>query len=241
VTRRPALIVFCREPAPGRAKTRLIGALTPEGAAAFADRFIRDALAKARAVRPGRLVIAANTAGNARASRYFLRLGRRFGAEVVDQGRGDLGRRMARALAPYADGGALLIGTDTPTLPRRALARLLELLATASVVIGPSLDGGYYAIGVRGTLPPVFAGPRWGGPGVLADTLKRLRRGGWAYALGPAWYDVDENGDLAVLIEHLRRFELRGRLRRTRRALDAHPCPATAALVRKLGLLGSGG
>ncbi|MGH7863447.1 MAG: TIGR04282 family arsenosugar biosynthesis glycosyltransferase [Candidatus Binataceae bacterium] len=230
MTRRPTLVVFCREPVAGRAKTRLIGPLSPRGAAAFADAFVNDMLAKAHAVRPGRLVIAAQARGRVDLSHYFRRLARRYRAELIDQGRGDLGRRMARAVAPFAAEGAVLIGTDVPSLPRASLTQLLTQLRRWRVVVAPSLDGGYYAIGVRGTLPPVFDRMAWGGPGVFAETQRRLHRAKLRYRVGPPWYDVDQFGDLAVLIEHLRM--LRGR-----RTTAVHPCPATDALARRLGLL----
>jgi rSAM/selenodomain-associated transferase 1 len=230
VTRRPTLVVFCREPVAGRTKTRLIGPLSARGAAAFADAFINDTLAKARAIQPRRLVIAANARRRAAASQYFRRLARKYRTELIDQGRGDLGRRMARALAPFAQEGALLLGTDVPSLPRAALKKLVSLLNRCRVVVAPSLDGGYYAIGVRGALPPVFDRMAWGGPRVFAQTKRRLNRAHVRYQIGPAWYDVDEWGDLAVLLEHLR-------ILTARRGASTHPCPATGALARRLGLL----
>ncbi|HEV2170512.1 MAG TPA: hypothetical protein VGR40_06175, partial [Candidatus Binatus sp.] len=108
---RPALIVFCREPIAHQAKTRLIGAITPAAAAALSDAFIRDALAKAVAVRPSLIVIAADTPDGVAHSRYFRRIALRFRAELIDQGAGSLGQRMARALARFSARGALLIGT----------------------------------------------------------------------------------------------------------------------------------
>src|SRR5271168_5095233 len=95
---RPALIVFCREPIANQAKTRLTAAMTPAAAAALAEAFIRDALDKAVSIRPSQIVIAASAPGGAERSKYFRRLARRFGAELIDQGSGSLGKRMARAL-----------------------------------------------------------------------------------------------------------------------------------------------
>ena len=147
---RPALIVFCREPIEHQVKTRLIGSMTPAAAAALSDAFIRDALAKAVSVRPARIVIAASAPDGAERSKYFRRMARQFGAELIDQGDGSLGRRMARSLEPFSSTGALLIGTDTPSLPSAMLATSLDALRRTRVVIAPSLDGGYYAVGVRG-------------------------------------------------------------------------------------------
>lgn len=234
--RRVAVIVFAREPAPGKTKTRLIPALGPDGAAALADAFNRDALAKARQLNPADLVIAGSAAGGARRSRYFRELARRYGAWLVDQGPGDLGARMADALRPFTSGGgAILFGTDTPSLPLGMLARSADLLTRCSVVLGPALDGGYYLVGVRGKLPEIFSRMEWGRPDVLAKTLERLRAAREPYALGPWWYDVDRTEDLALLKLHLE-----NRLRFvTGRAMPLgkpHPCPATAALLAHLPL-----
>jgi uncharacterized protein len=228
---RPALIVFCREPVAHQAKTRLIGAMTAAAAAALSDAFIRDALAKAVSIGPSRIVIAASAAGGVERSKYFRRLARRFGAELIDQGNGSLGKRMARALEPFSSSGALLIGTDTPSLPIPLLAASVEALRRSRVLIAPSLDGGYYALGVRGVVPPIFTAIRWGSGGVFDSTVKRLERAGIRYAMGPAWYDVDRWADVMLLAAHLRL------LARARRRGDASPCPATEAVLERLGVL----
>jgi rSAM/selenodomain-associated transferase 1 len=228
---RPALIVFCREPVAHQAKTRLIGAMTAAAAAALSDAFIRDALAKTVSIGPSRIVIAASAAGGVERSKYFQRLARRFGAELIDQGEGSLGKRMARALEPFSSSGALLIGTDTPSLPIPLLAASVEALRRSRVVIAPSLDGGYYALGVRGAMPPIFTAIRWGSGGVFDSTVKRLKGGGIRYALGPAWYDVDRWADVMLLAAHLRL------LARARRRGGASPCPATEAVLERLGVI----
>jgi len=228
---RPALIVFCREPVARQAKTRLIGAMTAAAAAALSDAFIRDALAKAVSIGPSRIIIAASAAGGVERSKYFRRLARRFGAELIDQGDGSLGKRMARALEPFSSSGALLIGTDTPSLPGALLAASLGALRRSRVLIAPSLDGGYYALGVRGAMPPIFTAIRWGSGGVFDSTVKRLKRAGIRYALGPAWYDVDRWADVMLLAAHLRL------LAGARHRGGASPCPATESVLDQLGVL----
>src|SRR5260370_33915481 len=85
--RHTTLIVFCREPLAGHTKTRLIPRLGAAGAAELAGAFILAvALAKCRALAPGRIVIAGSVPGGAENSRYFRRASRRFGAELIDQG-----------------------------------------------------------------------------------------------------------------------------------------------------------
>ncbi|HKV56350.1 MAG TPA: TIGR04282 family arsenosugar biosynthesis glycosyltransferase [Candidatus Binataceae bacterium] len=225
---RPAIIVFTREPLPGSSKTRLAARIGEENAAALADAFNRDALAKARTLKLP-LVIAGSTVGDARHNRYFKSLARRFGAHLTDQGLGSLGARMARALAPHESAGAILIGTDTPSLPLKMLQRGVTILRRNRVVLGPSLDGGYYLVGTRGPIPDMFTAIRWGGTRVLAQTVARLQKAKVSFALAPAWYDVDRWSDLMLLAEHLRREP----------ALAA-ACPVTARALRRLGLLPTG-
>ena len=212
-----------RAPEPGRAKTRLIPHLGAKNAAALAHAFALDALAKAR--RTGLpLIIAGDALGGVFSGGYFRRLSRRFDSILLDQGEGSLGIRMRRAFEPYLAKGALLIGTDTPSLPLAALQRNHALLRRNRVVFGPSLDGGYYALGLRAALPDVFRGIRWGGAQVLRDSVARLQTAGTPFRLGPSWYDIDRWSDLLLLTEHLRQ-------------LRSNPCPATSAVLHRLGLL----
>ncbi|HXD90699.1 MAG TPA: DUF2064 domain-containing protein, partial [Candidatus Binataceae bacterium] len=113
---RPVIIVFAREPIAGFTKTRLILRVGAANAAALAHAFTLDALAKAQ--RTGLpVVIAGSAPGGIGASRYFQRLAKGFDAILIDQGEGSLGARMNRSLARFHDRGALLIGTDMPSLP----------------------------------------------------------------------------------------------------------------------------
>jgi rSAM/selenodomain-associated transferase 1 len=225
VKRAVALIVFAREPLAGTVKTRLIPLIGAEGAARLADAFIRDALAKAARINAVHVVLAGACPGPVERSRYFQQVARRYGAELVDQGKGDLGRRMFRALARYSEPpGAVLMGTDTPSLPLSFIRQAIGDLRQAPVVIAPALDGGYYLAGVRGPVPDIFGALDWGGRHVMSQTLTRLRRLGVAYRLGRWWYDIDRAADLELLAQALAG---RGRI----------PCPATVRVLRDLGLL----
>jgi len=134
---------------------------------------------------------------------------------------------MRRVIEPLADRGAILLGTDTPSLPLALLRRSVTLLRRAPVVLGPSLDGGYYLVGVRGRVPDIFRGVRWGDKRVLTETVARLDRREVPYALGPSWYDVDRWGDLLLLCAHLQRPDGR----------QPDPCPTTRDVLVRLGLL----
>jgi rSAM/selenodomain-associated transferase 1 len=231
----PTLIIFAREPVSGVAKTRLIPALGPRKAAALAHAFNLDAVAKAAAL--GVPVLVAGAGRRA----YFTDLAGRAGGQFIAQGRGNLGKKMARTLNTCHLNGAILIGTDTPTLPSRCLSRAIDLLRKFPVVLGPSLDGGYYLVGVRGPMPEIFSGIEWGTETVLSLTLQRLTTQAIRYALAPIWYDVDDANDLPLLAAHLRLLRSDHAKgddeRRKFRGAQQHPCPATAALLEKFRLI----
>jgi rSAM/selenodomain-associated transferase 1 len=221
------IVVFTREPIPGSSKTRVAARIGAGNAAALADAFTRDALTRANKLGLP-LVIAGSANGAVDDSHYFRSMARRFKATLIDQEQGNLGIRMTRVLAPFSHDGVLLVGTDTPSLPVSALRRALSLIRRNHVVLGPSLDGGYYLVGIRGAVPDMFRGIQWGGPRVFQQTIARLQKRGIRAALAPTWYDVDRWEDLMLLAEHLRRLAQRHRL----------PCPETASVLTRLGLLG---
>jgi glycosyltransferase A (GT-A) superfamily protein (DUF2064 family) len=111
------------------------------------------------------------------------------------------------------------------------LATSVDALRRNRVVIAPSLDGGYYAVGVRGAIPPIFTAIRWGTRRVFESTIERLDRAGISHSVGPAWYDVDRWADVMLLAAHLRI------LARTRPRARSSPCPATESVLVRLGVL----
>ncbi len=237
---RLTIIIFARAPVPGKVKTRLIPAVGAKMASALAHAFNLDALRKVSALRQ-RLVVC----GLGRKS-YFERLASPYEALIVGQASGDLGRRMAKALEPWCREGAILLGTDTPSLPPDHLKRAIELLSIAPVVIGPSFDGGYYLIGVRGPLPDIFEKMEWGTETVLENTLSRLRSRSVPFELAPPWYDIDTKDDLERLVADLRRlasYSIKsGEILSLNQsaeisAFSPNPCPATTAVLQRMGLL----
>ncbi|MGH9798058.1 MAG: TIGR04282 family arsenosugar biosynthesis glycosyltransferase [Candidatus Polarisedimenticolia bacterium] len=124
------------------------------------------------------------------------------GFEELPQAPGDLGARLddtlSRLLVP-GRGPAVILGSDSPTLPPGRIGEALERLAGHDLVLGPAEDGGYYLIGARRPLPGMFAGVGWGGPGALDDTRAGAERAGGTVALLHPWYDIDRPADLARL------------------------------------------
>ena len=217
---RSTVVMLVREPIAGAVKTRLIPALGADGAADLYRAFTDDLCA--RLAPCVRLIMASS----AQHGDYTARLARRHHVAVMPQGEGDLGarmRRLATAVLAVSD-RVVLIGSDAPTLPVEHVTAGLRALGRARVVLGPSLDGGYYLIGFRGPPPDVFTRMPWGGPRVLARTLARLRRTRITPAVLPAWYDVDTPSDLDLLTRHLAMLA----------TLGSEPAPRTRRFLTRL-------
>ena len=75
-------------------------------------------------------------------------------------------------------------------------------------VIGPSLDGGYWLIGMRRFIPEIFDSPAWGGGDVLRATLEQLKNQEVSYRLIDALPDIDTPEDFLNASQHLRYLSL---------------------------------
>ncbi|HJT35605.1 MAG TPA: TIGR04282 family arsenosugar biosynthesis glycosyltransferase [Pirellulales bacterium] len=126
--------------------------------------------------------------------------------QLQPQATGDLGRRMRHYFETSFAAGverAVLIGSDSPTLPITYVEEAFDRLAESPVVLGPSDDGGYYLIGLSRDIPDVFQGIDWSTSEVWRQTIGRLRAAGQSYYELPPWYDVDTGEDLLRLRDEL--------------------------------------
>lgn len=197
VPKRPRLLVFARVPVPGRVKTRLIGALGEQGAAAVHRALLRRTLEAARDIAEVERELwwdHAPAPGDPAAG-----LAVAFGMTGRVQQGLDLGERMARPLAQTLASApaAVLIGSDCADCDGAYLRSSFVALAQADAVLGPARDGGYVLIGLRRVDPGLFAGLPWGGDQVLALTRARIEALGWRWHELPCRQDIDRPEDLA--------------------------------------------
>lgn len=192
------VIVFAKAPVAGLSKTRLAPALGLAGAAALAERMLHHTLAQAHAAGMGPIELCAAPDATHPALRAAAAA---YGADLTEQGSGDLGQRMHRAFARrLAEPGlALLIGTDAPALDAAVLWAAAAALVEHELVFVPALDGGYALVGQRRADARWFADMRWSHPRVMADTRERLRAAGVGWTELAAVADIDEPADLRHL------------------------------------------
>ena len=139
------LLVLAKAPVPGRVKTRLCPPYTPEQAAALAEAALRDTLAAVLAAPAvARTVVLDGDPGPWLPPSVDV---------VPQRGRG-LDERLAAA---FDDAWAkrraplLLIGMDTPQVTPALLAAAGRRLCAdgTGAVLGPALDGGWWALGIH--------------------------------------------------------------------------------------------
>jgi len=197
-----AAAIFCKTPIAGRSKTRLSPPLRPEDCAALSACFIRDVAATiGAATRDGSVsgYAAYTPAGSERALRALLPADFR----LVLQGEGNLGDRLLKATADLlaaGHAGAILINSDSPTLPLSILRAAAEAVRREdAVVLGPALDGGYTLIGLSKAHEGIFADIPWSTPLVYERTVERARELGLPVINVPQWYDIDDGDSLRLL------------------------------------------
>jgi rSAM/selenodomain-associated transferase 1 len=219
VLRNEALIVFARYPRPGRVKRRLASAIGDEAAANLYRAFLSD-LQRRLARRPSWTTY---WAFEPKESPFAEEFG---GGDPTFPQRGrSLGARMGTAMERAFQSGhssVVLIGSDIPHVPLAALEEAFRRLAAgARLVLGPADDGGYYLIGAR-AVPPVFAGIRWGGAGVLRATVAAARAAGIEPVMVSGCYDVDDPAALERLRADIEQRRVDG-LPSTRAELERLP------------------
>jgi len=195
---RNALLVIAKQPAPGQTKTRLSPPLLPEQAAELYECFLRDTLEVARAVPD--VTRLAHYAPDSAAD-YFAQLAPDFGQRP--QIGESLGPRLDQVLTRCLAEGferAVIMDSDSPTLPATYVAQAFTELDRADVVLGPCEDGGYYLIGLKRPQPRLLREVQMSTPHVLRDTVTLAEQLELRVELLPSWYDVDTAQEL----EHLR-------------------------------------
>ena len=182
-----SLIVIAKKPVAGRAKTRLIPDLGPDGAADVAEACLADTLhAVAAAPAARRVLVVDGEPGEWLPNAGF---------ELFPQGSGGLGVRLAAAFGTSGAAPAVLVGMDTPQLTAGLLAEAAELLCAegTDAVLGPASDGGYWAIGLRTADPRVFEGVPMSADNTGERQRERLGE------LGLQWAELEQLRDIDTI------------------------------------------
>ena len=165
------LLVFTRNPALGKVKTRLaktVGDKTALEIYTFLLERTRDIAAKVTADKAVyySVKIRENDIWDATIFQKHLQVGE------------DLGIRMLHAFKNGFETGyekVLIIGSDLYDLTAEIIENAFKALDNNEVVIGPAEDGGYYLLGMNSLEEKVFKNKDWGTETVRKNTLEDLK------------------------------------------------------------------
>ncbi len=189
------LLMFVKAPYPGKVKTRLGRAIGYQRAADLYTCFAQDILATVCQLPAKPLIFFAPNDAQSQISEWLK------DQQYYPQQGETLGDRLSHAFAHCFKLGyknTIVVGSDSPDLPLSYLHTALQELARGKVVLGPSEDGGYYALGFtqENYCPQVFQGIAWSTEKVRSQTLAILEdQARDVYEL-PTWYDVDTLNEL---------------------------------------------
>ena len=225
-----AVAIFCKTPMAGKSKTRLSPPLRPDECAGLSACFIRDLSLTIQSLADDGDVAGYavyTPLGTETALRRLLPL--RF--RLTLQGEGDLGERLLKGAADLlTDGheGAILVNSDSPTLPKAILRQAVDAVRRGdNVTLSPALDGGYTLVGLSRPHARLFSDIPWSTSEVYRLTLERAREIGLPVMNVPGWYDVDDAASFQMLED-----ELSGRAPAFA-AFEGADAPATRQFLRE--------
>ena len=184
------IIVFVRSPEIGKVKTRLARSIGDQSALNVYKTLLKHTAAVLRDLSFDKVVYFSEKIDNNDFWENSL-------FEKKLQKGADLGERMHHAFDTAFNKGykkVLIIGSDLFDLTSSLITSAFEALETYDISIGPSLDGGYYLLGMKKLQPEVFKNKKWGTDSVLENTLQDLKK--QKIKLLKALNDIDTLEDL---------------------------------------------
>jgi rSAM/selenodomain-associated transferase 1 len=208
-----AIALFVRHPTPGKVKTRLAAGLGDQAAADFYAECAQHAILQATRAKADCFVFF-SVAEEENSVKDWLALHsdriKGFIPQVQDAS-GNLGIRLAGCIQSIMRGAApnykriLIVGSDTPDVDAAIFDKALRLLRDFQVVFGPSLDGGYYLVGLSTSsgetmaLTELFSDIPWSTDMVLSKNISNAEKLGLSVApiaSLPLLQDIDTEQDL---------------------------------------------
>ena len=200
-----ALITFVKAPVKGTVKTRLQKDISQERTLKIYKSFIEKILSECISLHGvDRYLGCAPSDEHA----YLQKVSKEYRLPTFNQRGNTLGLKIVNAFRDYFKQGysrIVLIGSDSPTMPKEFIEQAFHELQSKDFVVGPCCDGGMYLVGAKKTIEPkIFHRIPWDTSDVLNMVLSKLYRYNINFSLLPFWYDVDTIDDFNFLKLHLR-------------------------------------
>lgn len=201
-----ALVIMAKAPRPGHVKTRLAKSLSQEAIVELYKCLVEDTMQLARSVATDALAIVCPSADVAALAEWLPDI------EMVAQSGNGLAAGLASAFQVFTGRGyrqVIALDGDSPQISSKTVEQAFRLLDSSDVVVGPTIDGGYYLVGVSAAEAALFDHDRIGTGGALDSLLAAAHRQNLTAALTDAAYDVDEPSDLERLSRELEQYPSR--------------------------------
>ena len=217
------VVIFTRIPVPDRTKTRLQPLLSGEECCQLHRAFLFDLYSVLRLSEPMcDIFVYYVPEGDLGELKALLPDAMSYIPQVGD----GLGDKMHNAISHMLSLGykkCLLMGSDVPLFKGDMLHEAFCLLDNSDIVICPTVDGGYFLVGMKEPCEAVFSIDEFGTSSVYEKTVSAAKASGKTCAVGPCTFDIDEPDDLFKLFEQL---ELE----------DPEFCSETRKVLRNLAL-----
>jgi|AntRauTorcE11898_2_1112593.scaffolds.fasta_scaffold12802_3 rSAM/selenodomain-associated transferase 1 len=192
-----ALIIFVKNPQPGKVKTRLAKTVGDERALEVYNELMEiTAREVSKVSNADCFVFYSNFLpedDNIWKDEYVIK--------EIQEGEG-LGERMNNAFSHLFEQGykrVAIIGSDLPELTQELIEQAFSELEEVDVVLGPAKDGGYYLLAMKKLFPQLFEDKSWSTDAVFDDTIDDLISMNKIWHELPILNDIDTEEDLKMM------------------------------------------
>ncbi|MEO6488536.1 MAG: TIGR04282 family arsenosugar biosynthesis glycosyltransferase [Ferruginibacter sp.] len=190
--KKQALIIFAKNPEPGKVKTRLAATIGNEAALIIYNKLLHHTVSVTKYLAVDKFVFYSDHLDQDdiwNKKHYY---------KEIQQGN-NLGQKMENALASTFQKGydeIVIIGTDCPGVNAGIIMNSFSFLQSHDVAIGPAEDGGYYLLGMKEMHRNLFEGIQWSTKTVFSTTISKCVALQLSYSVLPLLKDIDEEKDL---------------------------------------------
>lgn len=213
------IILFVKYPEKGRVKTRLARTLGDEAAVSIYCQLVSRLVRMLRKVDVEQVCVCFDPVEKGSEVEAWIRPiwleagGELDSEEITDnepalifrsQCEGDLGDRLKSAFgeifeesrgAGITESRLVAIGSDCIEIDDQTFQSAWKSLATKDVVFGPTLDGGYYLVGMKSLHLALFEGIPWSTETTLEASLHQARKLELEFAVLEEKHDIDTEED----------------------------------------------
>ncbi len=192
--RKEAVIIFTRIPIPGKTKTRLMPCYSKEECAKLHTYFLKDISLECEKLNRD-IFVSYEETGDVNILKNIMGESKEYYPQIGDS----LGDKMKNAMECVFKKGykaVVLIGTDIPQINSAILEDAFNKLDNKDVVLGPTIDGGYYLIGSKKPINEAFKKIEYGNETVFETTKNLIENKNLSIDFTKKLNDIDEKEDI---------------------------------------------